>query len=143
MSELANARGDSQIDAECDTAESFRHPTRERHPHPKYRVFEVGLPASMVIKAVNALMGVGCTRSRQVGRSTWEGVQIPDAKQHLGTSGLPKCKMVLSSKWEFRRKWDANGNVVHHRTRIIIKTVSRSMEWITGRLTLRLSLKKL
>ncbi|GMF18004.1 unnamed protein product [Phytophthora fragariaefolia] len=60
MREVANALSDNGIDEdnakERKTAESFRRSTRVRLPNPIYRDFEVDLPASLGIEAVNALM---------------------------------------------------------------------------------------
>ncbi|GMF24220.1 unnamed protein product [Phytophthora fragariaefolia] len=132
IDEVANALSDSGSDEdeeeERDTAESFRRSTRVRHSNPKYADFEVDLPASLVIEAVNALME---------SQTVQEALNAPDADKWIealekewkdlmrnNTWELverPKGKKVLSSKWVFIRKRDANGNVARHRARITIK----------------------
>ncbi|GMF23407.1 unnamed protein product [Phytophthora fragariaefolia] len=132
IDEVANALSDNGSDEdeeeERDTTESFRRSTRVRHSNPKYADFEVDLPASLGIEAVNALMEP---------QTVQEALNAPDADKWIealekewkdlmrnNTWELverPKGKTVLSSKWVFIRKRDANGNVARHRARITIK----------------------
>lgn len=111
-----------------DTTESFRRSHRTRWPSSRYKDFEVELPLSLMIEAVNSIMEP---------QTLEEALAAPDADQWIqalkkeygdlmrnNTWELverPKGKKVLTSRWVFVRKRDAHGNYVRHRARITIK----------------------
>uniref|UniRef100_H3H3Z1 Reverse transcriptase Ty1/copia-type domain-containing protein n=1 Tax=Phytophthora ramorum TaxID=164328 RepID=H3H3Z1_PHYRM len=95
MSGVAHALGDSGSDEdeeeERDTAESFRRSTRVRHPNPKYRDFEVDLPASLVIEAVNSLMEP---------QTVQEALIAPDAGKWIEALEKEYIDLMRNNMWE-------------------------------------------
>ena len=90
--------------------------------------FEVELPASLVVKAINTVMEP---------QTVQQALMEPDAdkciealeKEYNDLMRINNWKLVerqkgkniLSSKWVFVRKRDAYRNIVRHRARITIK----------------------
>ncbi|KAE9282446.1 hypothetical protein PF008_g27639 [Phytophthora fragariae] len=109
-------------------ATSFRRSTRIRRPNVRLQDYEVEIPASLVIEAVNVLMEP---------QSVDEALQGPDAEKWIEALEKeyydlmrnnawvlverPKGKKILGSKWAFVRKRNHKGEVVRHRARITIK----------------------
>ncbi|KAE8906575.1 hypothetical protein PF007_g21338 [Phytophthora fragariae] len=132
MTEVAKALSDSGSDEDeeelSDTTESFRRSTRVRRPNPKYQDYEVDLPLSLVIEAVNALMEPQTIDEALSGPDADKWIEALE-KEHgdlmrNNTWELverPKDKKVLTGKWVLVKKRDAQGNVVRHRARITIK----------------------
>ncbi|GMF40654.1 unnamed protein product [Phytophthora fragariaefolia] len=109
-------------------ATSFRRSTRIRRPNVRLQDYEIEIPASLVIEAVNALMEP---------QTVDEALQGPDAAKWIEALEKeyydlmrnnawvlverPKGKKILGSKWVFGRKRNHKGEVVRHRARITIK----------------------
>ncbi|KAE8965426.1 hypothetical protein PF005_g21575 [Phytophthora fragariae] len=122
MTEVAKALSDSGSDEDeeelSDTTESFRRSTRVRRPNPKYQDYEVDLPLSLVIEAVNALMEPQTIDEALSGPDADKWIEALE-KEHgdlmrNNTWELverPKDKKVLTGKWVLVKKRDAQGNV--------------------------------
>ncbi|KAE8975051.1 hypothetical protein PR001_g25156 [Phytophthora rubi] len=109
-------------------ATSFCRSTRIRRPNIRLQDYEVEIPASLVIQALNLLMEP---------HSIQEALQGPDAekwiealeKEHFDLMcnnawvlvERPKGKKILSSKWVFVRKRSHKGEVIRYRARVTIK----------------------
>ncbi|OWZ16541.1 LOW QUALITY PROTEIN: Retrovirus-related Gag-pol Polyprotein [Phytophthora megakarya] len=107
---------------------SFRRSTRVRRPNVRLQDYDVDIPASLVIQAVNLLLEP---------QSVQEALRSPDVdqwKKALETEYAelmrnntwelverPKGKKILTSRWVFVRKQNAKGEVVRHRARLTIK----------------------
>jgi hypothetical protein len=95
LSEFSNALSDSGSDEDeeeqRDTAESFRRSPRVRNPKPKYRDFEVDLPASLVIEAMNTLMEP---------QTVQEALDAPDAGKWIGALEKEYKDLMRNNTWE-------------------------------------------
>ncbi|KAE9001680.1 hypothetical protein PR002_g17848 [Phytophthora rubi] len=125
---LSGNESDEDNDEDNGLGASFRRSTRIRHPNVRLADYEIELPASLVIQAVNAILeptsveaaleapdaekwveALNTEFAELLRNNTWELVERPaDAK-------------VLTSKWVFVRKRNARGEVERHRARITIK----------------------
>ncbi|KAE9021522.1 hypothetical protein PR002_g12226 [Phytophthora rubi] len=118
----------SLLDEDSGAGASFRRSTRIRRPNARLFDYVVELPESLVIQAIHAVMNP---------TSVNEALEAPDADKWIealykefrellrnNTWELvekPVGVKVLTSKWVFVRKCNAQGQVERHRARITIK----------------------
>ncbi|GMF24868.1 unnamed protein product [Phytophthora fragariaefolia] len=119
---------DGWRDEASRAATSFRRSTRIRRPNVRLQDYEIEIPASLVIEAVNVLMEP---------QTVDEALQGPDAEKWIDALEKeyydlmrnnawvlverPNGKKILGSKWVFVRKRNHKGEGVRHRARITIK----------------------
>ncbi|OWZ11400.1 polyprotein, partial [Phytophthora megakarya] len=115
-------------DEELGAGESFRHSSRIRRPNVRMKDYELELPESLVIQAMHAVMdpvsvqaaldapdaeqwveALNKEYSEMLRNNTWELVEKPEGVK------------VLTSRWVFVRKRNAQGQVERHRARITIR----------------------
>ncbi|POM62801.1 polyprotein [Phytophthora palmivora] len=123
---LSNSDNDNHDD--CEEGASFRRTTRIRRPNVRLCDYEVDLPESLVIQEMNAVMESTSVKaameaadsekriealnnecSELLRNKTWELVEKPGGVK------------MLTSKWVFVRKRNAQGQVERHRARITVK----------------------
>ncbi|KAE9014860.1 hypothetical protein PR002_g14108 [Phytophthora rubi] len=127
-----NSEDDDEVDGwrgeASRAATPFHRSSRVRRPNVRLQDYEVEIPTSLVVQAVNLLLEP---------QNIQEALQGPDAekwiealeKEHSdlmrnNTCVLverPKGKKILSSKWVFVRKRNHKGEVIRYRARITIK----------------------
>ncbi|KAG3192969.1 hypothetical protein PC128_g10330 [Phytophthora cactorum] len=128
ISRLVGGDREAKNEAKNDPCTSFRRSTRVRRPNARLLDFELVIPASLVIQAVNELLEP---------TSVAEALSAPDAKQWIEALETeykeqirnhvwelvdrPAGVKVLKNKWGFVRKRNAQGEVCRYRARITIK----------------------
>ncbi|GMF51860.1 unnamed protein product [Phytophthora fragariaefolia] len=127
ISALSSDESDDE-DEDSGAGASFRRSTRIRRQNVRLGDYELEIPESLVIHAVNTILeptSVNAAMNAEdadkwiealynefgelLRNNTWELVE------------RPKGAKVLTSKWVFVRKRNAGGEVVRHRARITIK----------------------
>ncbi|KAG3042292.1 hypothetical protein PC121_g23140 [Phytophthora cactorum] len=118
ISRLVGGDREAKNEAKNDPCTSFRRSTRVRRPNARLFDFELDIPASLVIQAVNELLEP---------TSVAEALSAPDAKQWIEALETeykeqirnhvwelvdrPAGVKVLKNKWGFVRKRNAQGEV--------------------------------
>ncbi|KAE9002116.1 hypothetical protein PR003_g18342 [Phytophthora rubi] len=128
ISHFVGGDRESEDEAANNPSTSFRRSTRVRQQNVRLHDYEVDIPASLVIQAVNELLEP---------TSVEEALSAPDAKEWVDALDTeykellrnhvwelvdrPDGVKILKNKWVFVRKRNAQGEVCRYRTRITIK----------------------